>query len=87
MIRVIFVSLHTSWTILVGVGLVRGHPLVWLCKNVLGRTGLFLARLLRMGPVSKPESIQKISHRDGESNNNSKKKKIAKRKKSKKKKD
>uniref|UniRef100_A0A7S4EEI2 Uncharacterized protein n=1 Tax=Pseudo-nitzschia australis TaxID=44445 RepID=A0A7S4EEI2_9STRA len=58
-LRVIIVGAHTIWTILVGVGLVNGHPLVWLCKEVMiKRLGTLLTRLFRMAPASKPQSLQ-----------------------------
>jgi len=73
-LRVIIVSSHTCWTVLVGMGLVSGHPLVWLCKTVFGRMGRFFAQFFRMGPASTPESIQKKALRDSNNNTNGKKK-------------
>lgn len=82
-LRVIIVSSHTFWTILVGVGLVSGHPLVWLCKHIFGRVGTVFARILRVGPASKPEGIEKVVLLNRNSNVNGRKK-APKRKKSKK---
>ena len=86
MLRVIIVSSHACWTILVGVGLVSGHPLVWLCKNVFGKMGMFFSLFLRIGPASKPKSIPKeaLQNDNTNVNSNGKEKKVRKRKKSKK---
>ena len=60
LLRVIIVGAHTCWMILLGTGLVSGHPLVWLCREVIfGRVGTFCARFFRMGPASKPDTTQK----------------------------
>jgi hypothetical protein len=83
-LRAIIVSSHTFWTILVGLGVVSGHPLVWLCNNVFGRAWTFFAQFLRMGPAAEPESVQKKTLRDSVGNANGKKKTKKKRKKSKK---
>jgi len=80
MLRLIIVSSHTCWTILVGTGLVSGHPLVWLCKKVFGRTVMFFARSFRMGLASKPESVQKKAFRNSNNDANGQKNKIANRK-------
>jgi len=79
MLRLIIVSSHTCWTILVGTGLVSGHPLVWLCKKVFGRTVMFFARSFRMGLASKPESVQKKAFRNSNNDANGQKNKIANR--------
>eukprot|EP00536_Pseudo-nitzschia_multiseries_P012221 jgi/Psemu1/290150/fgenesh1_pg.454_\ len=58
-LRVLIVAGHTLWTVCVGVGLVRGHPLVWLCRDVLvDRIGSNVARLFRLVPAGRPESLQ-----------------------------
>jgi len=80
MLRLIIVSSHTCWTILVGTGLVSGHPLVWLYKKVFGRTVMFFARSFRMGLASKPESVQKKAFRNSNNDANGQKNKIANRK-------
>lgn len=85
MLRLIIVGSHTIWTILVGVGLVRGHPMVWLCKNVLVRIGTSLARFLQMGPALKSVAFEELVLVDEKVNDVEKKKKRnIKRKKSKK---
>ena len=43
-VRVVFVGAHTIWIILRTIGVVSGHPLVWLCKQILlGRVMTFSA--------------------------------------------
>ena len=43
-VRVVFVGAHTIWIILRTIGVVSGHPLVWLCKKILlGRVMTFSA--------------------------------------------
>jgi len=55
LLRVIIVSAHTIWILLVGTGIVRGHPLVWLCREIiLGKIGKLFVSFFRMGPPSKP---------------------------------
>ena len=86
MLRLIIVGSYTFWTILVGVGLVRGHPFVWFCKNVLVRIGASLAHFLRLGPGSKSVAIDKSVLVNKNTNDVIKKtKRNTKRKKSKKK--
>lgn len=68
LLRVIIVSSHTCWTILLVVGAVRGHPFVWLCKNILGKILMFSTRLFSMGPVSTPEIIQELALHDYDTN-------------------
>lgn len=77
MLRIVIVGAHTCWTILLGVGLVSGHPLVWLCKQIFKR-GMDFARFFRMGPASKPETMLEEVHQDsnnGYKGSNGKKKK------------
>ena len=52
MLRVVIVSSHTCWTLLVLMGLVKGHPLTWLCRQIVGRIGRPIVRILRLGPTS-----------------------------------
>ncbi len=75
MLRLIIVGSHTLWTILVGVGLVRGHPFVWLCKNVLVRFGAILAQFLRLGPGSRSIAVDKLVFVNEDKNDVIKKKK------------
>ena len=82
MLRVVIVSSHTIWTLLVGIGLVSGHPLVWLCKNVSERMGMIFSRFLRTGPDSKQEGIERSVLLNRNNNANGRKKNAAKRKKS-----
>ena len=50
-VRVVFVLAHTIWIILTTIGVVSGHPLVWLCKKVLlGRVMTFPAYFFHLGP-------------------------------------
>lgn len=76
LLRLIIVGAHTIWTILVGVGLVSGHPLVWLCREVMiERIGSLFARFFRMVPASRPEPLQKkVEGDDGKKTAQSKKK-------------
>lgn len=85
MVRAIMVSSHTCWTLLVCTGLVSGHPLVWLCKNVFARMGAICSRFLLMGPASEPVSIEKVVNLNQSDYTSRKKKRPSKRKKSKKK--
>ena len=50
-VRVVFVGAHTIWIILRTIGVVSGHPLVWLCKKILlGRVMTFSAYFFHLGP-------------------------------------
>ena len=50
-VRVVFVLSHTIWIILTTIGVVSGHPLVWLCKKILlGRVMTFPAYFFHLGP-------------------------------------
>jgi hypothetical protein len=47
-IRVIIVTCHMIWTLFVDVGVVEGHPLVWLSRNVFLRITYTVSQILRM---------------------------------------
>lgn len=56
--RVGIVCGHTLWTMLVEMGVVAGHPFVWLCKKVfVERTEVH--RILQLGPQFKEEVKRK----------------------------
>lgn len=60
--RLVMVGIHTIWSILGGLGLVRGHPLVWLWQKVLiGRIGKTMARVVRLGPAPARTSVLESS--------------------------
>jgi len=68
LLRVVIVSAHTIWILLVGTGIVRGHPLVWLWREIiLGRIGKLFVSIFRMGPPSKPIVNDGSNDKDGDS--------------------
>ncbi len=91
MLRAIIVSSHTVWTILVCTGLASGHPLVWFCKNVLGKILVVFSGTFSMGlasePVSDPVFNDTMNYLDANQSANAgrKKRRPTRRKKSKKK--
>ena len=58
-LRVVIVCSYTCWTMLVGAGFASGHPLVWLCKNLIRRMGMYVGRLFRTGLFSEPGVARK----------------------------
>ena len=71
-LRVIIVSMHVMWTLLADVGIVSGHPLVWLLRNVLIKSAKATCQFLRCGnletvpvnPTTKPDdAIESKKHK------------------------
>jgi len=62
LLRVIFVVAHTLWMILAGTGIVSGHPLVWLWREIILKVGLFFFKFFRIGPINNDDS-EKHKHR------------------------
>ena len=79
-LRVIIVGSHTCWTILVVIGAVSGHPLVWFCKNILGNIWIVCARFFYIIPFSKPERAQGEKLHDGKTDTKGRKRKPRNRK-------
>jgi drug/metabolite transporter (DMT)-like permease len=53
LLRVMIVSSHTIWVLLVEMNLVRGHPFVWFCRKVMVEEGPSkLALVLKLGPTA-----------------------------------
>jgi uncharacterized membrane protein YeiH len=48
--RVILVGAHAAWTLLVEMGMARGHPFVWMCKKLFLEGGARLCSIMGWGP-------------------------------------
>jgi drug/metabolite transporter (DMT)-like permease len=71
LIRVIMVSSHTLWVLMVEMSIVRGHPFVWICRTVFVQAGGKLGATMRWGPIHG----EAIEHH-GESTGSQSKKKV-----------
>jgi hypothetical protein len=73
LLRVIFVGTHTIWMILSRTGIVNGHPLVWLCREIIfGRMGKLFVLFFRMGPLSKPFLYRNVNDGSNDEDDDSK---------------
>lgn len=56
LLRVVLVTAHTIWMLLAKTNVVKGHPLVWLCRKVFIEGSTKVALVLHMDPTAEVES-------------------------------
>lgn len=66
LLRVVIVTTHVAWTLLVDAGVVtdQQHPAVWSAHRIR-RHGATVAHALRLGPPPPPPDVADVKHADG----------------------